>query len=218
MESDGRSPAGESDGRVAAGRRRRRGLVLGLLLFVACGARPFGSCESPVPIDCGPPPFVVNVTYPGEVDVEPGSPVIYQGIRIGRVEAVSLRQDAPEQPALVEVKLGIRDRHVVLRESDRFHQSTLRGVPVIEVEPAETPSEPLAAGATVAGVPPLLTRLEESLGTAAESLGALAEEAIERAIESLDEDTRARLGDALREIHPTPPPTPDPQDGQVPVR
>ena len=46
---------------------------------------------------CGPPPFVVHVTYPGtypgDVDVERGSPVLYQGVQIGRVHSIAAVMD-----------------------------------------------------------------------------------------------------------------------------
>lgn len=135
---------------------------------------------------CGPPPFVVHVVYPGEVDVECGSPVIYEGVRIGEVGSVVLRQDDPGRRAQVEVTLEIDDPGVVLREQDRFQLSHLRGVAIVEVSPSPDESRPIAAGGRVAGVPPLVTQIESTLDAAIESITDLAAEAIERALEGIE--------------------------------
>ena len=138
-------------------------------------------------VSCGPPPFVVHVTFPGEVEVARGAPVIYEGVKVGHVESVALRQDVPTRPAQIALTLSIVDRALVLRADDRFHMATLRGVPIVRVEPSLESSEPLAPGATVAGVPPLVTRMEASLGEAIESIGAVVLEAAEAALEALEE-------------------------------
>jgi hypothetical protein len=155
------------------------GLVIGLTTGVACG----------------PPAFVVHVTFPGEVAVARGAPVIYEGVQVGHLEAVALRQDAPTQPAQIALTLSIVDPAVVLRAEDRFHLDELRGVPIVRVEPSPESSLPLVDGATVAGVPPLVTRMEASLGEAIDSIGAVVLEATEAALEALEE----QAGTAPRE-------------------
>jgi hypothetical protein len=132
---------------------------------------------------------VVHVVYPGKVEVEHGSPVIYEGVRIGEVESVVLRHADPTRRAQVEVTLEIDDPGIVLRDGDLFHLSHLRGAPIVEVSPTLDPSQPIASGARVAGVPPLVTRLEETLDAAIESIGNLAVEAIEKAFEDLELET-----------------------------
>jgi ABC-type transporter Mla subunit MlaD len=136
---------------------------------------------------CGPPPFVVHVTFQGEVDVLPGAPVVYEGVSVGEVGSVALRQDDPGERARVAVTLEIDSPNVVLREHDRFVVSSLRGVPVIQIAPSPTESKPLTPGAVVAGEPPVVTKLLETLGTAIESIGEVAVEAIEEALEEYEE-------------------------------
>ncbi len=60
-------------------------------------------------LGCGPPPFLVHVTCPDEVDVERGSPVIYQGVQVGQVRAIALRQDEPREAAFIEVTLAVTE-------------------------------------------------------------------------------------------------------------
>jgi ABC-type transporter Mla subunit MlaD len=136
---------------------------------------------------CGPAPVVVHVTFPGEVDVGPGSPVVYQGVAVGEVSGVALRQDDPSRRAQVAVTLEIDSADLVLREDDRITVGSLLGVPVIEILPAPEESRPLASGAVVAGEPPLVTKVYESLGAAVESIGEIAVEAIEEALEDIEQ-------------------------------
>lgn len=138
-------------------------------------------------LGCGPPPFLVHVTYPDEVDVERGSPVIYQGVQVGHVRAIALRQDEPREAAVIEVTLAVTEPSVVLREKDRFHLASHRGVAVVEVEPWPETSAPLSSGGTVAGVPMLVTRVEESVEAAVESIAAVVVEAVGAAREALEQ-------------------------------
>ena len=169
------------------------------------GARGFAVIGLVPLLSCGPPPFLVHVTYrgtysstyagtdAGEIDVEHGSPVLYQGVQVGHVQAIALRQDKPSEPAVVEVTLAITSPTVVLRERDRFHLASHRGVDVIEVEPWPERSPPLAPGGTIAGVPPLITRVEDSVGAAIESIESLVVEAVTEAREAFEEaQKRAR--------------------------
>jgi hypothetical protein len=140
---------------------------------------------------CGPPPFVVRVTYPGtypgDVDVERGSPVLYQGVQIGRVHSIALRQEEPREAAVIEVTLEVNEPAVVLREDDRFHLATHRGLSVIEIEPWPERSPPLPAGSRVAGVPRLVTRVEDSVGAAIESIGELVVDAVQAARDEFEQ-------------------------------
>ena len=73
---------------------------------------------------CQPPAaFPVSVTFIGPVDVEVGAAVRYQGVAVGEVVGVSLRQPSPRQPALVELSLGIEDpkRLFPVREGVGLH-------------------------------------------------------------------------------------------------
>jgi len=153
---------------------------------------------------CGPPPFVVHVSFPGQVELESGAPVVYQGVAIGEVGDVSLRQDAPGRRALVTVTLEIDDPAVVLRKGDRFQLSSLRGVPVVVIAPAPQEAPPLASGAVVAGEPPLVTRMVDTLGEAIETIGQVAAEAIEEAIEEI----QAQEAEAPPDPAPPGPPGP----------
>ncbi len=147
---------------------------------------------------CGPPPFLVHVTYPDEVDVEHGSPVIYQGVKVGHVQGIALRQDEPRQAAVIEVTLAVTEPSVVLRERDRFHLASHQGVAVVEVEPWPETSPPLASGRTLAGVPTLVTRVEDSIGAAIESIAAVVVEAVGAAREALEQ-----VQERAREPHDT---------------
>jgi ABC-type transporter Mla subunit MlaD len=155
---------------------------------------------------CGPAPFVVHVLYPGEVEVQSGSAVLYQGVQIGRVSSVVLRQDNSARRAWVEVSLEIDDSSVVLREGDQFHLSHLRGVATIEVSASPQQARPLASGVRVEGVPLLVSQIEETLETAIESLGDLALEAIEKAFAELESGQLPFGRSAPNDPHGAPPP------------
>jgi ABC-type transporter Mla subunit MlaD len=135
---------------------------------------------------CGPPPPQVHVTWDEPVDLVVGSPVNYQGLRIGTVSRVALQQPDPEGPARVTVTISVEEPDVTLRRSDRFHLSSSGGVAAVEVRPWQAPSEPLPDGAVVAGVPPLMSRVEDQVDEVLESLGTAALEAIDAAIDALE--------------------------------
>lgn len=153
---------------------------------------------------CGPPPFLVHVKWLQEVSVREGDAVIYEGLPVGHVEQVKLRQEHPDQAAVVTVSLAITDADIKLRAGDRFHQDTLGGVPVVEVQPALRPSPPLPDGATVEGVSPTMTRIEEEIDDAIEALGNAAIEAIEEAIDSLEVEADEDGADDAARPDPTP--------------
>ena len=154
---------------------------------------------------CGPPPFVVQVTWPGEVPLEEGAPVLYEGVPIGHVQDVALLQESADQPARISVTLAITDPKVALRQADRFHLASQDGRAIVEVQPALSPSPPLASGATVPGVPPLLTRMEQRIEEAIESIGDIALETIEHAIEALEDESFDETPDDAARADPTPP-------------
>ena len=143
---------------------------------------------------CGPPDFTLHVTFPEPVDIDEGARVMYQGIAVGRVECIALRQEAPDEPALVEITLSISDPEVTIREADRIHL-TAQGVPgtaSVQIQPSPELSPPLEPGATVTGIPPLVTRVQQSLGAAIDALGELASEKAREVLE--------RLADSLEEL------------------
>ncbi len=153
---------------------------------------------------CGPPPFRVHVTWLDEVEIEAGAPVVYAGVRVGSVERVSLQQPDANRPARVAVTLAIQERGVTLRSKDRFHLGSLKGQPAVEIHPWPEPSQALADGATVVGVPPLLTRVEERLGEAIDSLGDAALDAVEKALEALEASEWSGARDDVARPDPTP--------------
>ena len=135
------------------------------------------------------PPFELAVRFAGAFEIEAGAEVRYQGVLVGKVEAVSLRQTAPEQPALVELSLSIYDRNITLREGDVFEivSDGLLGDDYVRVTAGREPSEPLASGSTVAGRAPFLTRVLESADEALGSLGELAREQRDEWLDALRE-------------------------------
>jgi ABC-type transporter Mla subunit MlaD len=138
---------------------------------------------------CFGPALEIHVSFVGPVEIEEGSPVIYQGVEIGRVSAISLSQESPQRPANVTLTLAITSSDVRLREGDRFEISSagLLRDNVVRVTPAPEESPPLANGATVAGVPPVVTRLTESLGSAVDAVSEAASEKARRALEVIAE-------------------------------
>jgi ABC-type transporter Mla subunit MlaD len=167
--------------------------LTGLLCFVACGE----------------PAFIVHVTFPGSVGIEEDAPVLYQGLVIGKVEAVSLHQESPERPAQIRLTLAISDPRVTPREQDAFHvvSDNPLGNRSVRIVPSPAPSPPLASGATVAGVPPLVTRVGESVDAAVEALTKLAAETAQQVLDdiskSLEEQQRQEPG--APEAAPSPP-------------
>ncbi len=114
---------------------------------------------------CQPPTaFPLAVTFVGPVDLEVGAEVRYQGVQVGEVVEVSLRQPSPREPARVELSLLIEDPNVTLREADVFEivSGGLLGDSYVRVTAAAEASQPLAPGATVAGLSPFVTRVRES--------------------------------------------------------
>jgi ABC-type transporter Mla subunit MlaD len=199
-------------------RNGRNGRKCSLRLAVALGA--LAAVASSIAA-CGPPPFVVHVLFPGEVEVERGTPVLYQGIVVGEVASVGLRQESPRSPAQIAVSLEISDRAVILRRSDRFHLSEHRGLRVVEIAPVAEPSPPLLTGATVAGVPPLVTRAEASIAAAIESLGAIVLDRLEGVLDELSPPPEPEEGSRAMEDGETgapadraPTPQPEPSSAQ----
>ena len=138
------------------------------------------------------PPFELAVTFVGPLEIEAGAGVRYQGVIVGKVAAVSLRQPAPEQPALVELSLSIHDRSITLREADLFEvvSDGLLGENYVRVTAGRESSEPLASGSTVGGRAPFLTRVLESAEQTLGDLGELAREQRDEWLDALREATR----------------------------
>ncbi len=159
-------------------RSRLSGFALLLALFLGCGA----------------PDFVLFVTFPGPVEVERGANVVYQGVVVGEVDAVSLLQRTPDEPAQVRLTVSISEPNVTLREGDRFQVSSesMLGGNVLEIVPSEASSTPLRSGATVAGVPPMVTRMEKTVESFVESLSELADRALQEALETLDQGSEPK--------------------------
>ena len=173
--------------------------LVGLLCFAACGE----------------PDFVVHVVFPGSVGIEEEAPVLYQGLVIGRVKTISLRQESPERPARIQLTLAISDPRVTLREQDAFHVTSDISLDErsLRIVPSPEPSPPLESGATVAGVPPLVTRVGESVDAAVEALTELAAETAQQVLDdiskSLEEQNREEPSAPEAE-----PPGPTPEPGQ----
>jgi len=165
-------------------------------------------------LGCPDRPFIVHVSYPGTVAVAEGADVVYEGVTVGQVTAKSLRQESPGDPAQVQLTLSIQGSTVTLREGDRFEVTSAHPTrePFVQISPAGERSKPLESGAIVAGVPPLVTQVEDSLGAAIE---AITEIASEKAHEVLEEIARS-LEEAAEELDrqrtpaPGPPGQPDP--------
>ena len=139
-------------------------------------------------LGCGPR-FELEVRFPGKVEIEPGALVVYQGIEIGEVLATTLSQADPSTPAEVTLRLGITDREITLREKDTFEvvSGGLLSDRIVRVTPFVGESAPLAPGATVVGVPPLVTRMTDSLAEAVDSISELAAEKAQEALDMLAE-------------------------------
>lgn len=149
------------------------------------------------------PPFELAVTFVGPLEIQAGAEVRYQGVTVGKVDAISLRQPEPQQPALVELSLSIHDRDITLREGDLFEvvSDGLLGDDYVRVTAARKPSAPLASGSTIGGRAPFLTRVLESADQALGSLGELAREQrdewIDAVREAAREETPAEAEDPL---------------------
>jgi ABC-type transporter Mla subunit MlaD len=166
-------------------------------------------------VACGEPDFVVHVVFPGSVGIEEEAPVLYQGLVIGKVEAISLRQEAPERPARIQLTLAISDPRVTLREQDAFHVTSdiSRGKRSLRIVPSPQPSPPLEPGATVAGVPPLVTRVGESVDAAVEALTALAAETAQEVLDDISKSLEERHREE-RSAPEAEPPAPAPEPAQ----
>jgi len=166
--------------------------LMGLLCFVACGE----------------PDFVVHVVFPGSVGIEEDAPVLYQGLVIGKVETISLHQESPEQPARIRLTLAISDPRVTLREQDAFHATSnvALGKRSVRILPAPAPSPPLESGATVAGVPPLVTQVGESVDAAVEALTELAAETAQQVLDDISKSLEERHREERSAPEAEPPP------------
>ena len=163
---------------------------LGLLLVVACGA----------------PDFVVHVVFPGSVGIEEDAPVLYQGLVIGKVKTISLHQESSESPARIRLSLAISDAGVTLREQDAFHLTSDRptGERALRIVPAPEASPPLVSGATVEGVPPLVSRVGESVDAAVEALTQLAAETAQQVLDDISKSLEEREEPGTPEAEPLP--------------
>ncbi len=164
-------------------------------------------------VACGEPDFVVHVVFPGSVGIEEDAPVLYQGLVIGKLEAIALHQESPEQPAKIRLTLAISDPRVTLREQDAFHvtSDSLPGKRALRIVPSPEPSPPLESGATVAGVPPLVTRVGESVDAAVEALTELAAETAQQVLDDISKSLEERSREepsAPRAEAPQPSPEP----------
>ncbi len=129
----------------------------------------------------------IYVTFPHEVDVEVGAPVVYRGVPVGRVEAKGLRQAETAGPAQVQLTLAFDSEEVVLRRDDRFvvDGAGILGTPHVRVEVADDLSPPLPSGSRVAGVPDLSARVSEKAGEALRKMGESARETGQRVLDQL---------------------------------
>ena len=166
-------------------------------------------------VACGEPDLVVHVVFPGSVGIEEDAPVLYQGLVIGKVETISLRQESPERPARIQLTLAISDPRVTLRQQDAFHatSSSLLGKRSLRIVPSPETSPPLESGATVAGVPPLVTRVGESVDAAVEALTELAAETAQQLLDDISKSLEERHREE-RSAPEAEPPAPAPEPAQ----
>jgi len=150
---------------------------------------------------CGPPPLTFTVTFPGEATLEAGAVIRYQGVDVGEVSEVGLGQADPERPAQVEVVCKIEDPEITIRRDDLFEIASdgLLGEDYLRITPIPEASPAIEPGSTVAGVPPLVTRVRESAEETLDSLESFAKEKAGSWLEALSgepEDTTAPGADA----------------------
>jgi hypothetical protein len=163
-------------------------------------------------VACGDPPFRMTVAFRGPLELEAGAEVRYNGVPIGRVEAVELYQPEATDPAAVEVVLAIDDPEVTLREADVFEvvSGTLLDDAHLRVTPSQEPSPPLERGARVAGLPPLVTRVRDSTAETLDLLIDLVKQKRDELLATSEEDDPATSEEddptTPEEDAPAPPP------------
>jgi ABC-type transporter Mla subunit MlaD len=158
------------------------------------------------------PALEVHVAFEQPVEIEEGAPVVYHGVEIGKVSGVTLRQASPEAPGLVALTLAIENDEITLREKDRFEvaSSGLLGEAIVRITPSPEPSAPIPSGATVRGVPPLVTELGESLEQALDEFSAIASQKAQEALTAISESLESIEFDE-RPAEPEPEPDTQPE-------
>jgi ABC-type transporter Mla subunit MlaD len=125
-----------------------------------------------VSLACSEPAHRLEVSFPGPVEIREGAEVLYQGVPVGRVEAISLHQPAPEQPARVILHLALTDRGVAVREADSIllEGGGLLSDARVEIAASPEASPVLPDGARVEGTPPWPERIRRGMDSALDSL------------------------------------------------
>lgn len=159
---------------------------MALALALGLGASLLGACHREG--------FHLTVTFPDSPPLEVGSLVRYQGVPVGGITEVTLVQGSPDQPGQVELGVVIDESEIVLRQGDVFEVASdgVTGDSYLRIIPAEQTSPPLAAGARVAGRPPLADRVVETTEEALARLGVLARKQADLLVESLSEQFEGR--------------------------
>ena len=167
------------DGRARLG---RGSWLCGIAAIVAIGL-----------LACERPPEGLWVRFPGPVDLEVGAAVRYQGVPVGEVTSVTLQQETPASPAVVEVGIHVESPGITLRAADVFEIESdgLLGENYVAITAATQASEPLPPGARIDGTPPLSVRVREGAHDAIESLSDFAREQTDALIEALAEAEEA---------------------------
>jgi ABC-type transporter Mla subunit MlaD len=140
---------------------------------------------------CGPPPFTFTVTFPGEASLEPGAVIRYQGVDVGEVTAVALRQSDPERAARVEVICAIEAPEITIRRDDLIEIASdgLLGEDYLRITPIPESSPAIEPGSVVAGIPPFVTRVRESAEATLDSLESFAKEQAGSLLDALSGDS-----------------------------
>lgn len=124
---------------------------------------------------CEQPAFEFYVTLEDAGGLRVGSPVLYAGVPVGEVLALSIFQPDDHAAGRVRVHVGVTDPELRVREGDYFRvaRTGLLSRPRLEILAGEASAAPVVAGATIEALEqPVLDEWADRLGAALGSLGA----------------------------------------------
>lgn len=137
---------------------------------------------------CGPSELDFTVEFAEAEGLEPGDPVVYRGLEVGRVRAVSLADGGVR----ADLELDGEHREAIYREADFTLERTVTGGRKIVIYDTAGPRTRMAEGDLVRGG-------TTSLGALADKLGALGRDLLERGAEKMGtqlDDWRRQLDDS----------------------
>jgi ABC-type transporter Mla subunit MlaD len=104
-------------------------------------------------IACRGRAFRIGVLFPENPAVKEGCEVRYLGLKVGKVEAISLKQSTPEKKPEVLVTLAVENQSITIRREDTFRASTagLLGEAYIDIQPGPSGAQPMPEGSIVRG-------------------------------------------------------------------